>query len=187
MIHESIRFSFNEPKATAAAAFLLKLHGGRMKYLRLIKLLYFAERESLRRFNRPICGDSYVSMKNGPVLSTVFNLVKDVPGQGVWRRVIKPSRVMPWSVTLTGKAPPSALSEAELDVLRDVHAEWKDKDQWKMVEATHGFPEWRDPGSSMFPIYPEDILRALDKTETDVEEVHRLAAETAHFDKLFGA
>ena len=36
---------FNEVKATQAAARLLRNRGGRMKYLKLIKLLYLADRE----------------------------------------------------------------------------------------------------------------------------------------------
>ena len=42
-----MRLPFNEAKATEAAARLLEKSGGKMKYLQLIKLLYFADREAL--------------------------------------------------------------------------------------------------------------------------------------------
>ena len=66
---------FNEAKATQAAACLLKLRGGQMSYLKLVKLLYLADREALLRWDRPITTDRYVSMDNGPVLSRVLNLI----------------------------------------------------------------------------------------------------------------
>ena len=70
-----IRFKFSEIKATQAAAFLLKANGGKMNYMKLIKLLYLADREALSRWERPITGDSYVSMDNGPVLSKVLDKI----------------------------------------------------------------------------------------------------------------
>jgi hypothetical protein len=38
----AVNLPFNERKATEAAAYLLKLRGGRMSYMKLIKLLYLA-------------------------------------------------------------------------------------------------------------------------------------------------
>jgi len=46
-----------------------------MNYLKLMKLLYLADRESMRRNGRPISGDRYVSMDHGPVLSQTLNLI----------------------------------------------------------------------------------------------------------------
>ena len=64
---------FNEVKATQAAARLLRNRGGRMSYMKLIKLLYLADREALSRWGRPITTDKYVSMDKGPVLSRVLD------------------------------------------------------------------------------------------------------------------
>jgi len=79
---QPIRFAFDERKATAAAAFLLEQAGGSLEYFTLIKLMYFADRESLDAFGRPISGDRFVSMANGPALSTVYNLIKQVVPMG---------------------------------------------------------------------------------------------------------
>ena len=72
----SIKFPFDERKAKSAASVLLQQEGGRMPYIRLIKLLYLADRESIDRRGRPIVGGRYVSMKYGPVLSEVLDLVR---------------------------------------------------------------------------------------------------------------
>src|SRR5688572_27768282 len=73
----AMRLPFNEKKATQAAAYLLRLRGGRMSYMKLIKLLYLADRLSLTRRGRPITTDRYVSMDRGPVLSRTLNLITE--------------------------------------------------------------------------------------------------------------
>jgi uncharacterized phage-associated protein len=74
-----MKLLFNEAKATQAAARLLKLRGGSMSYIKLMKLLYLADREALIRWGRPITTDRYVSMDNGPVLSRIYNLIRNEP------------------------------------------------------------------------------------------------------------
>jgi len=48
----------------------------------LCKILYFADKKHLERYGRFICDESYVAMKNGPVPSGVYDLLKYVRGDG---------------------------------------------------------------------------------------------------------
>ena len=73
---------FNERRATEAAARFLRLRGGRMSYLKLIKMLYFLDREALLRWGRPVTTDRYVSMANGPVVSRIYDLIREEPAPG---------------------------------------------------------------------------------------------------------
>ena len=66
---------FNQRKAAHAASVFLRLRGNKMSYLKLIKLLYLLDRTALERWERPVTGDRYVSMKLGPVLSNVRDLI----------------------------------------------------------------------------------------------------------------
>ena len=51
---------FREAKTTQAAARLLTLRGGRMNYMKLLKLLYIVEREALLNWGRPVTADRCV-------------------------------------------------------------------------------------------------------------------------------
>ncbi len=44
----------------------------------VLKALYFADRHHLRDFGRLICGDEYYALKDGPVPSGTYDLVRDV-------------------------------------------------------------------------------------------------------------
>lgn len=168
---EGVRLRFNEAKATEAAAYLLKLCGGRMKYLKLIKLLYLADRQALLRWGRPITNDRYVAMKYGPVVSTIYDLITSEPMPGVqsdWQRHIE--TIEDWTVRLKAEPPRGELSPIEEDLLMDIFRAYGEKDQWAIVREMHGFAEWRDSGGSSTPISYADILRAQISDECDVAE-----------------
>lgn len=66
----------NYEKLFDATAYLLYLNNKTMNYTVLIKELYFADRESLKKTRFSITGDTYYSMRQGPVLSTLYDLIK---------------------------------------------------------------------------------------------------------------
>jgi len=182
-----IRFQFDERKATAAAAFLLHLHGGEMNHMRLIKLLYAAERASLKRLNRPIIGDRYVSMEHGPVVSRIYNLIKEEKEFPAWAVSIQ--RSSPTTVRLLGDEPHlGPLSDAEIDILREVSNQYRGMDQFAIRDKMHReFPEWEDPGTSSRDISVERLLSALKKSQADIDQVRKNTEEKKYFEKLFGA
>jgi hypothetical protein len=182
----SIRCAFDEKKTTAAAAVLLKEAGGTMPYIRLIKLLYLADRESWKKYGRPITGDDYVAMKYGPVLSRTLDLVKMDEAERPWGRTVQ--RVGRYEVALRPGQEPDLgpLSEAEIEIILDAHKFFRDLDRWKLCDLTHLLPEWSDPGDSRLPISPDDILRALGKSDEEMEESRQESTERRYFEDLFG-
>lgn len=183
-----IRFPFDERKATAAASLLLELAGGTMEYLRLIKLLYIVDRESLETLGRPVSGDQYVSMRHGPVVSRIYDLVKagraGIQQPGPWAQHIE--AVEPYAVRLKGNPDLGALSEAEVAIISGVFSCHGTKDKWVLRDETHELPEWEDPGDSSRTITVEQILRVLGKTEEEIERVREDAQERAFFASIFG-
>lgn len=176
-----IRFLFNEAKTTQAAALLLKANGGKMNYMKLIKLLYLADREALSKWERPITGDVYVSMDNGPVLSKVLNKISSgrnpVGVKSYWHKYISPEG---YKVKLLKQEPQfDELSKREKELLLSIFEKYKEFDQWQMVKYCHeNLPEWNDPQGTSIPIRVEDILREVNKTEKDIslieEEISNL-------------
>lgn len=163
--------TYREDKATQAAALFLKLRCDKMSYLKLIKLLYIAEREALLRWGRPITYDYLVSMRHGPVLSQTLDILNgDTESDSPWERAI--SRPVNHEVQLIEDPGVDKLSEAEEQLIRDVFAEHGTKSRWELRNWTHDHVgEWHDPQNSSVRIDYRDILRTADKTDAEVEGI----------------
>ena len=178
---------FDERKTTAAAAYLLDKASGGMPYIKLIKLLYLADRESWRRYDRPITGDRYVSMNFGPVLSATYDLLRredTTTGGSPWSRTITTAG---YEARLLGSADLGPLSDAEIEILDEVYQLTEKMDRWRLCDLTHSFPEWKDPEGSSVPILPEEILKALGKSEEEIDVARQEAAERQRFQQIFQA
>ena len=66
--------TFDQRKVAQAAAWFVSRSGGAINILKLMKLLYLADRQALASFARSISGDRMVSMPHGPVLSQTLEL-----------------------------------------------------------------------------------------------------------------
>jgi uncharacterized phage-associated protein len=70
-------FTFDEGKAIEVILHIA--HTAKIADLiHICKILYFADKEHLQRYGRFICGDDYFAMKNGPVPSGTYDILKDV-------------------------------------------------------------------------------------------------------------
>jgi uncharacterized phage-associated protein len=175
----NLRMRFEAEKVTEAAAFLLKLHGGRMHYIKLLKLLYIADRTALAEWGIPISHDNYVSMDNGPVLSQTYNLVKD--GGRAWSESIS-APFGDYEVQLNGDAPKTKkLSLSEKRLLEMIYTQFGDMNRWDLVDYVHTFPEWRDPHGSSLPIAIEEILQALNEP---LDNIRAIVSELKHERKV---
>ena len=172
-----MEFFFDERKAAQAASVLLKLHGGRMPYIKLIKLLYLADRETLIERGTPITGDRFVSMEYGPVLSHVLDLIKEPnPAEdSVWHSYVARER---FDAVLSGSPESNHLSEYDEGVLEGIFASHGCLKEWDVVARTHALPEWTDPGRTSIPIEPDDILRYAGYSDEEVEAAVAQAAST---------
>jgi uncharacterized phage-associated protein len=160
---------FDEQKVTEAAAFLLELRGGCMHYLKLLKLLYIADRQAFAEWGTPISNDNYASMDNGPVLSQTYNLVKD--GGRFWSEYIS-APFGDYEVELsTPLQKKSRLSLAEEEILTRVFKEYGHQNRWRIVDFMHTLPEWKNPGGSSIPISITEILQALNESEESIQAI----------------
>jgi uncharacterized phage-associated protein len=174
-------FEFDEAKATQIAAYLLRLRGGQMHYIKLIKLMYLADRAALLRWGVPITRDRYVSMDNGPVLSRVLNLITDDRPKPIWSEFIS-APLGEYEVKLLKDAPTDALSRAEEKLLDEIFQAYGYRNRWELIEnVMHRLPEWQNPNKSAIPIQIRDILKAGGESDNDIRdalrELHSFASD----------
>lgn len=180
-----IQFLFHPEKAVEAAAVLLKLHGKPMKYLGLLKMLYIADRIALARMEQPITGDHYVSMKYGPVLSGVYDLIKGKPIDNAlpfWSKFISPRNEH--LISLLNDPGNADLCEEEEKIIQEVYQKFGHLDPFLVAEWTHNLPEWQDPHGSAIPIAVEDILRNVGKSDEEIDEIQQEAVREAYLDRV---
>ncbi len=71
-------FPFDEQKTVSVILYILKKIGGKCDYHKLFKIMYYADQKHMVKYGRPVIGDSYVAMPNGPVPSITYDGVKAV-------------------------------------------------------------------------------------------------------------
>ncbi|MEE9615036.1 MAG: Panacea domain-containing protein [Thermodesulfobacteriota bacterium] len=186
-----IYFEFNEKKATQVAALFLKKSGGKMNYMKLIKLLYLADRKSLEYWERPLTTDSYYSMEHGPILSKVLDWINNGERLGeetYWHGFISGPSNYEISLLAEAEMEDDELSRREKDLIGSIFEEYKTKDQWEMVDICHEIlPEWEDPGRTSLQIDIKDIFRALGKTEIEIAAIEDEISNLQYAKKLLSA
>ncbi len=154
-----------------------------MSYLKLMKLLYFADRQALLELGRPISYDMFVSMPQGPVLSRTLDLMTAEPEPGVdrrsyWHTIISEPRNYEVSL-LREDVPSDQLAAAEEAILDGVFQKYGRLSRWELRDLSHKLPEWRDPQGSCVPIRIKDILVQQGMNERDALAIEEaLTAET---------
>ena len=164
--------SFNEIKTTQTAAYLLQLNGGRLSYMKLIKLIYNANREALRRWKRPITFDLLYSMPFGQVPSTTLNLANgENQNAPYWMANIKKSGR---DSVLISNLDIDELSKADMTLLSEIDEKHKHSSKYDMADEHHDpskFPEWVNPlGSHILTEY-ETLLTYLDYSEDEINQI----------------
>lgn len=154
---------FHIEKVAQAAGVLLKCEETRrMGRLRLLKLLYIAERERLQECGRPITGDSVVAMDHGPVLSQIYNLIKGVDLlTPQWERYVRSVGLR--EVLLVEDPGVGELTRREIEKLHQVSKRFEDVDDYAIAIYTHSFPEWvrnQPPAGSANRIPLDHVLEA---------------------------
>lgn len=185
--------AFNQPKTAQMAAWLLnKCWGQQAEILKLMKLLYLAERTSLLKFGFPMTGDRLVSMPHGPVLSTTYDVIQGgtcsvEQGWDDWMAARAGRMIAVRPDRNVERDQLDQLSDADIEVLEEVWAAYGRMSAWQLREYTHNnCPEWDDPYGSSKSISLEHFFRSAGK-EADVarelaqdicadEEVDRLLA-----------
>lgn len=129
-----------------AIHYLLTLLGETDK-LKIVKLMYLADKLHLIRYGRTITGDSFVAMKNGPVGSTVLDVLSGETGKLSKSEIEFCETYIEQSGKYDYHAINNApdfgmLSNTDRKVLKETSVKFGNTDKWQLVELTHKYPEW---------------------------------------------
>jgi len=132
-----IKFEYDSAKATHAMLWLLHKHGGAMDKLKLVKLIFYADREHLAKFGRPIAGGHYVAMIHGPVPSELLdNLNHAAEGSGLLFQVVGTK------IIALSSANEDELSESDIQVLEQTNSVFGYHDTFALRDLTHRLRAW---------------------------------------------
>lgn len=143
MIEKQVNTNYR--KATQVLNLLARKEGGKINKMRAIKLIFLADRLHLRKYGRPIVGDTYWAMKLGPVGS----LVKDIAELNVLednlryaKKFIKPVNGRKQIFISLKKEDLSVFSKTDLECIDAVYEKFSGFDKFKLADITHNYPEW---------------------------------------------
>jgi len=173
--------------AQMAAYFLRRGGDGPMDWVKLMKLMYLADRECMDQYWFPISYDEYYSMEKGPVLSMSLNLMNgsedpevkkwiDAESQQEWNNWVSPRvkfHVSPQKEIIGATL--DELADEEIAVMERVFDKYGDWDMWDLVEHTHRYlKEWKEPPpGSRLQITLRSIFEALGKPADEIEAALR--------------
>ncbi len=164
------------------AAFFADREGGEIDALKLMKLLYLADRESMRRACYVISNDDMFSLPNGPILRKAAELMQDqadVSEQAVWNRWFAARTPGSSNLKLCTTVSENKLnyfSEMNREILQIVWDKFGHMTGRQLSDYTHDHcNEWKNPPNGAPQIIEEiDVLRAVGFNE---EHAHNLAEE----------
>ena len=167
----------------------------RKDFHKIFKIIYFADRQHLADWGRPITGDTYIAMEAGPVPSRLYDMMKIVRGDSYMpdsEGLGKYFQIDNWMyVNPLVDADPNKLSSNELEVLDACIAKYSSLSYDEIKEKSHDVA-WRSTARD-FSIKWEDIAReaGLDEVEVaclqDYSTLHPLPERDLTPDELFDA
>lgn len=154
-----IQYQFNIDKAIAAmVVFLRRL--GPMDKLKLVKLLYLADRDCFLKDGHPTTGDTPVAMDHGPVPSACLDVLNgEMPSKAFSFLHMRDTEVSP--DPNPPSAPTNLITSEEASVLEQTAQKYGSLTTSQLYRLVHELPEYKDahvPGTSM-PIPFAKILQ----------------------------
>lgn len=145
-----MHFEVDAEKATQALNyFARKQHDHVISKLAAIKLVFFSDRYHLRRYGRPVVGDTYYAMQYGPVASTVLAIADAAANSDVQAYAsqyvfsIPNPNGNPRELRSLREVDPDVFSRTDIEALEFAYDHFFANDPFRMVDITHVYPEWK--------------------------------------------
>jgi uncharacterized phage-associated protein len=171
-----IQFSIDKEKTVEALVYIAhkvgevgRFHAG--------KILYYADMEHLRRFGRPITGDTFIAMENGPVPSFAYDVLKGTTApadRSVAENALEEVRTSRHPVYRAKRSPnPAFFSKTDIACLNRAISHCMALSFGQLSDETHKHKAWQEADLNARMSF-ETMLDGADQNV--VEEAQAFAA-----------
>lgn len=158
-----IRYKFDVEKAIEI---LLYITEKTSNVYNVLKVVYFADKDHLRKYGRLICGDSYVAMSKGPVPSGLYDIVKFMRGDGPpWFNIPDKNALSVVGHDITPNRSPNLdlLSESDIECLDEAIEVYGFMSFGDLLARSHG-SDWKSADENDF-ISLDNFIRSIPEDE----------------------
>jgi uncharacterized phage-associated protein len=178
-----LRFQFDEKKGVEALTYIARKWPGVTAFF-ASKVLFFAEKQHLNLYGRPIVADTFIAMPNGPVPSTLYDFIKgNLVSAGDPEAIVNALNIRhdPWPTVNARREPDlDALSQSDIECLDAAVAYCKNTPFKTLSDQTHQEKAWLEAA----PNGPMDYAAMIDDDNPDREQVLEEAQEFAVYGVL---
>lgn len=128
-------------KSVQLLNYFAKKEGGKINRMKVIKLIWLADRLHLRNYGRTISkSNDYSALKLGPVSSSILDIAQE-PSDDYSRKFIK--RVDNYFIESLSNVDITLFSKTDTDVLNTIYEEFGKMREFNLSDFSHLFPEWK--------------------------------------------
>jgi uncharacterized phage-associated protein len=173
----AMRFQFDERKGTEALAYIAE-QWPNVTIFFASKVLFFAEKNHLNRYGRPIVADTFIAMPNGPVPSTLYDFIKGNFGLSGDPETFKAAIDTTQHPHIKAKRSydTSTLSGSDIECIDESIAFCRTKGFGHLSQLTHQERSWADAPANMPMDYELFIDDDNEMREAILAEAREFAA-----------
>lgn len=180
---------FDHLKSVQTIAYFVRKAGGSAEKLKLIKLIYLADRLSFTRRGKPINFDSYFSLPHGPVASSALNGMDHNLSEPAWEALAMAKNRK--DITIIGEIADDYLSRADRAILDETWDQFGGMTASQIRNWTHKYcAEYVEVGpAKSLPIELSEILTHVGAGNPDdaARDIRILQKEVGRLERLRAA
>ncbi len=140
------KLDFDYQKATQAINYFARKYPEmQINKMKVIKLIWLADRYHLRKYGRSISGDEYIAMKFGPVASTVKDIAENsdfLASEEITYSKQYIEKVDNNTIESVALPDMDVFSETDIEALNFAFKNFGEYDQFELANLSHYYPEW---------------------------------------------
>lgn len=171
---------FRSRKAAQICVYFALKNDGMVEKLKLIKLVYLAERQFLSEYHHPMLFDELYSLPHGPICSSTLNGMDGVIHEELWSDYIARNGNVVVAIKAISRDEMDEVSDAEMSIISHVWQTFGHMTASQLRNYSHeNCPEYTETGKSRIPISYKQVLEALGEEDAEslaneIDEMIRL-------------